>query len=288
MAEKTMDVGGAYAPIPTPLDRDGALDLDALASHLRWLEEEGLDGALVLGSNGEFPSFSLEERRRVAEAAASAGTALRLILNVGSCSLPESEVLLRCAHEVGFAAVLCPPPFYFKTPPQRGVAEFLERILDLSDLPVLLYHIPQVTGVPISDELLDFVGDHPRLAGVKDSTGEENEMRRLLARFTGRSYLVGSDRLASACLASGGAGTITAAANVVPALVKSIASHPQEQVRLTEVRAVMEKYGLIPAAKALLADRGLGSYRSRPPMVDLEAGEREELLRAFAAVESSP
>ena len=81
---------GAFAPVPTPLD--GKLEFDAAAQkrHLDWLASEGLDGALVLGTNGEFPSLSLDERKVVAESAAAVKADLQLMLGIGSCALPEA------------------------------------------------------------------------------------------------------------------------------------------------------------------------------------------------------
>src|SRR5690606_36729971 len=106
----------------------------------------------------------------------------------------------------------------------------------------LLYHIPQVTGIPISDELLDRIGPHERLIGVKDSSGDESEMARLLPRFADGAYLVGHDRLVAKCLRSGGHGSISACASLVPKLVKSIESHPSRQADLNTVRATLEKH----------------------------------------------
>lgn len=270
-------VRGAFAPIPTPFDRNGRLDLEPLGRHLRWLATEGLDGALVLGSNGEFPSLALAERRAVAEAAADAGSGLRLILNVGTCALGEALELATAAAVAGYVGLLCPPPFYFRQAPREGLGRFLRSVLDATDLPVLLYHIPQATGVPLSDDLLDDLKGHPRLAGVKDSSGQPAEMERLLPRFATRSYLTGHDRLLSASLSRGGAGSITAGAGVVPSLVAAVSLDATLQPRLDVARAVLERHGLVPAAKALLRHWGFGEYRCRPPLVDL-APEAEALL----------
>ncbi|MEJ2580748.1 MAG: dihydrodipicolinate synthase family protein, partial [Acidobacteriota bacterium] len=100
---------GAYAPVPTPLDRDLCFDADAQAAHLRWLRSEGLDGALILGTNGEFPSFSLDERGAVAEAAAEAESGLDLILGVGACAVPEALEMADTAASLGYGSILCPP-----------------------------------------------------------------------------------------------------------------------------------------------------------------------------------
>ena len=162
---------------------------------------------------------------------------------------------------LGYQAVLCPPPFYFRGASVAGLAEFFRAVLDASPLPVLLYHIPQVTGVPISDELLDAIGGHERLAGVKDSSGDPQEMARLIGRFPAGSYLVGSDRLVAASLEAGGTGSISAAANVVPQLVAAVNRGLDRQPELTAVRSVLEDFGLGPAVKCILRDSGLAATK---------------------------
>jgi 4-hydroxy-tetrahydrodipicolinate synthase len=282
MPEKA-PIGGVFAPVPTPVDRHGEFEEQALARHLAGLAEYGADGAVVLGTNGEYPSFSLDERRKIAVAAAEASSGLRMILGVGSCAVGEVVAMVREAARHGYDAVLCPPPFYFRTAPLRGLVEFFARVLDAAGVPVLLYHIPQLTGIPIGDELLDVLGDHDRLAGVKDSTGDPSEMRRLLERFNKRSYLVGSDRLVRASRLAGGSGSISAVASVAPRLVAAAAEDDGSQQRLSEVRALLEEFGLGAAVKALLRARGVGTYGSRPPLPGLESDpvRSAELQRRF-------
>ena len=279
----TGKISGAFAPVPTPIGRDGAFDEGALGRHLHWLSESGLDGVVVLGSNGEFPSFTLEERRRIAVTAAAARSSLTMILGVGSCAIGEVVEMVGEAARLGYDAVLCPPPFYFRKPSTRGLVEFYGRVLDASQVPVLAYHIPHLTGIPIDDELLDMIGGHPRLAGVKDSTGDPSELRRLVGRCAGRSYLVGSDRLVLAAREAGGNGSITAAASVVPALALEAARSSHGQEALARVRVLLEEFGLQAAVKALLRHRGFGHYGSRPPLVGLEGDPERttELTRRF-------
>jgi 4-hydroxy-tetrahydrodipicolinate synthase len=271
---------GAYAPIPTPVDRAGRLDLPALARHLERLDRGGLDGVLVLGTNGEFPSFDVTERLAVAECAARSAGRLDLMLGVGSCALPEVHRFVAAASELGYDAVLLPPPFYFRNAPTAGVAAFVLKVLDRADLPVLLYHIPQVTGVPISDELLDAVADHPRFAGVKDSSGRDDELARLAARLGSTVYMVGNDRLVSTAVAAGG-GSITAAASVAPELVAAAHRDSSRQAELDRVRSLLEAFGLGPAVKAILRRKGIGDYRARPPLLDLDDRSAEELIAQF-------
>jgi 4-hydroxy-tetrahydrodipicolinate synthase len=278
---------GSFAPVPTPLAASGAFEPEALKSHLYWLKNEGLDGALILGTNGEFASFSMAERRAVARAAVEAESGLKLLLNVGDCALPEVLELAALGAELGYGALLCPPPWYFKAAPVAGLANFFRRLLDESRLPVLLYHIPQVTGVACTGELLDAIGPHERLVGIKDSTGEEAEMARLLPRFATGSYLVGNDKLVAKCLADGGKGSITACASVVPDLVARIRSKPDQQAKLNSVRGMLEKFGLGPAVKAILRRKGFGAYATRPPLVPLDDAKAEQLfamLDMFGAI----
>jgi 4-hydroxy-tetrahydrodipicolinate synthase len=278
------DLAGAYAPVPTPLEADLVFDARAQAAHLRWLASEGLDGALILGTNGEFPSLSLVERREVAEAAVAAGSGLRLILGIGSCALPEALEMVDLAASLAYDAVLCPPPFYFRSAPADGIAAFFWEILERSALPVLLYHIPQVTGVPISSPVLDLLADHRRLEGVKDSSGDVDEMRRLLARFEDGSYLVGNDRLVTACIEAGGAGSISAAASVAPALVSAAHRDRAQQASLDGLRSLLETFGLGPSVKSVLRHCGLGEYATRPPLVGLEPDREEALWNAYCAL----
>jgi 4-hydroxy-tetrahydrodipicolinate synthase len=280
---------GAFAPIPTPLDDGGRVDTAALRRHLDLLEAGGLDGALVLGTNGEFPSFDIGERLAVAEGAARRRGRLRLMLGIGSCALPEAIQLVGAARRLGFGSALLPPPFYFRSVPVEGVAAFVRAVLDAADLPVLLYHIPQVTGIPISDALLDAVADHPRFAGVKDSSGDRDELARFTRRLRDHSLMVGHDALVTLALAAGGAGSITAAASVVPELVATTQRDPARQPELDAVRALLERFGLGPAVKAILRHRGVGAYRTRPPLVGLDddaaarlVQELDGLLATFA------
>jgi 4-hydroxy-tetrahydrodipicolinate synthase len=275
---------GAFAPIPTPLDDGGLLDPMALNRHLGFLAEEGLDGVLVLGTNGEFPSFDVNERLVLAEAAARSAHGLSLMLGVGSSALPEVIRLVEAARNFGYQSVLLPPPFYFRSAPIGGLTAFFQSVLEVAELPILLYHIPQVTGIEISDEILDGVTDHPRFGGVKDSSGSEGELERFTSRLEDRSYMVGHDRLLSKAFASGGSGSITAAASVVPALVVAAQQKPERQPELDNVRSLLEGYGLGPAVKAILRHKGIGAYRTRPPLLDLDEESAGRLIEEFDAL----
>ncbi len=272
---------GAFAPIPTPVDDEGLLDPAALERHLSFLSDGGLDGVLVLGTNGEFPSFDVSERLAVAEAAARFAPGLSLMLGAGSSALPEVLQVVQAGRYFGYQSVLIPPPFYFRGAPTEGLIRFFQAVLDGAELPILLYHIPQVTGIEISDEILDAVDDHPRFGGVKDSSGSKSELQRFTARLHDHSYMVGHDHLLSLARASGGNGSITASASVLPKLVAAAQTDARRQPELDEVRSLLEGCGLGPAVKAIPRHKGFGAYRTRPPLLDLDDESATRLIQEF-------
>jgi 4-hydroxy-tetrahydrodipicolinate synthase len=161
------------------------------------------------------------------------------------------------------------------------LSAFFLEVLDRSPLPALLYHIPKVTGVSISDEVLDRLDDHHKLVGIKDSTGEIDELHRLTSRFSNGIYLVGNDRLLTACIEGGGSGSITAAASVAPNLVSAVQRGEGSQSELDTVRALLEDYLLGPSVKAILRRCRLGEFATRPPLVGLEPDLEEPLWTAY-------
>jgi dihydrodipicolinate synthase/N-acetylneuraminate lyase len=280
-----MAISGAFAPVPTPLNRDGKFHSPTLRAHLKWLAAQGLDGALILGTNGEFAGMAMHERLHIARKAVDVKPpGFRLLLNVSSCALPEALKLAALAYPLRYDAILLAPPWYYRNASMSGLAAFIRAVLDASRLPVILYHIPQLTGVPFGDALLDAIGPHANLAGIKDSTGDEAELRRLSARFAAGSYFVGNDKLVAACHAAGGKGSITACASVVPDLVAAIKRDPGQQGKLNSVRALLEKFGLAAAVKAVLRRHGIGEYASRPPMEDLAEGLTAQMFAMLDAL----
>ncbi len=291
------DLRGVFAPIVTPFRlSDGEVDYPWIGRHVAYLRQHGCTGIIPCGTNGEAPSLSVEERQRVAETAMKAAGDMPVIVGTGAAALPDAITLTRHAFAIGAAAVLVMPPFYFKKPPEAGIADWFRRLFDAA-VPaggrVLLYHIPQTTGVPISDGVLDMLlKSHKEVVyGLKDSTGDPAQLAHFRAAYPGLAYFAGNDhRVAEAC-AAGGAGSITAAANVFPDLVAAAQQAawanddwraPQE--RLSAARSLIESYPLQPATKAALAEvAGLPETAVRPPQVELSPQQRADLRAGLLA-----
>jgi 4-hydroxy-tetrahydrodipicolinate synthase len=293
-----VDLYGVFAPIVTPFrPSNGEVDLPWIKEHLAYLRARGCHGVVPCGTNGEAPSLSVAERLLVVEAALSAADGMFVVAGTGAAALPDAIALTRHAFQAGADAVLVMPPFYYRRPPDAGVAEWYRRLFDVA-VPangrVLLYHIPQTTGVPISDELIRALqASHGEIIyGIKDSTGDPLQGKHFRETFPTLAYFAGNDhRVVETCQA-GGAGSITAGANVFPDLVAAAQRSARgegdpalAQTRLSAARSVLDAFPLQPATKAALAEiAGLPLTGVRPPQVELTPAQRAELRTALQTV----
>jgi 4-hydroxy-tetrahydrodipicolinate synthase len=285
-----------FAPIVTPFRvSDGEVELPWIPRHIEYLHAHGCTGIIPCGTNGEAASLSVAERITVTETALEAGHSLGMpvIVGTGASALTDAITLTRHAFENGADAVLVMPPFYFKKPADAGVAEWFRRLFDAAvpaAAKVLLYHIPQTTGVPISDGVLDLLlASHGELVyGIKDSTGDPAQLAHLRLAYPQLAYFAGNDhRVAEAC-AAGGAGSITAGANVFPdraAAAQAAAGTngaDAAQARLSAARKVLDMFPLQPATKAALAEVArLPETAVRPPQIELTPAQRVQLREAL-------
>jgi 4-hydroxy-tetrahydrodipicolinate synthase len=280
----------ALAAVVTPFRR-GVFDAGVLQTHLRFLEEGGLDGVLSLGSTGEFPSLAHEEKKAVLSATLRARGRLQVIAQVGSTAQPEVLELARLAEDEGACALLVPPPYYYKAVTVAGLADFFGPLIERTRLPVLLYHFPQLTGVPVTEELIRALDG--RVRGLKDSSGDPKSPARFLAADPELRILIGNDHVLAAGLEAGAWGGMHAVANVFPAQVAAVVrsaggERAQAQARLGRARALLERYPVPAGAKRLLEHLGLGAAEVRPPLRALEAAQAEALVREYRELQEEP
>lgn len=290
-------LSGVLAPIVTPFrPADGEFDAPWMVRHLAYLRLHGCDGILACGTNGEAPSLAVAERKAVLETALQAANGMTVIAGTGAAALPDAIALTRHAFASGVAAVLVMPPFYFKRPAEAGVAVWFQRLCDAAVPPrgrVMLYHLPQITGVPFTDGLLEILlQSHGELIyGIKDSTGDPAELQRLRSHFPQLVYFVGNDRLVAEACQAGAAGSITAVANVFPDLVAAVQVAVRTrgdvagcQATLSAARDLLESYPLQPATKAALHEAAsLPITAARPPQGELTAAQMADLATALRA-----
>lgn len=291
------ELRGVFAPIVTPFrPTDGEVDLPWIPGYIAYLHSRGCQGIIPCGTNGEAASLSVAERMVVAETALAAGRPLGMsvVVGTGASALTDAITLTRHAFAIGADAVLIMPPFYFKKPSDAGVAEWFRRVFDAAVPPggrALLYHIPQVTAVPITDAALDLLlASHGDVVyGMKDSTGDRAQLHHFRAAYPQLAYFSGNDHLVAEACARGASGSITAGANVFPdraaaaqQVAWSGADATEAQARLSAARRALDLFSLQPATKAALAELGgLPETAVRPPQVELTPDQRSKLRQAL-------
>mgnify|MGYP001040067261 CR=1 FL=1 len=295
----TFAVSGVNCAAATPLNADLSPDLGLFAEHCHRLLAEGCHGIALLGTTGEANSFSIAERKLILEAALEAGIAGdQLIPGTGVAAGPETVELTRHALDHGVSKVVMLPPFYYKGVSDEGVYAAYARIIEAigdSRLKVILYHIPQVSAVPLSLPLIGrLIAAFPdTVVGIKDSAGDLANMQAIAAAHPGFAVLAGADPLLLPLLQSGGAGCITATSNLIADSLRTVFDHTDDaalvepaQARINAWRALSSSYVQIPTIKAMvgLKTGNAGWNRVRPPMLPLAAAQLAELEQKFAAL----
>lgn len=293
---------GVFCAALTPVDADLRPDFEPFVAHCRQLVADGLTGVALLGTTGEANSFSTGERKALLEAALAGGLApSQLLPGTGVTALSETVELTRHALAHGVHTVVMLPPFYYKDVSEEGLfaayAETIERVGD-ERLRVVLYHIPQVSAVPIPFGLIERLrARYPaNVVGIKDSAGKLENMTAMVERFPGFAVLAGADPLMLPLLRQGGAGAITATTNLVGADLAFVYRHQADPARAAEVdaaqmrviamRTLASVYPQMASLKTLLAARTGhdGWRRMRPPQVRLDDSQAADLLARHAAL----
>jgi 4-hydroxy-tetrahydrodipicolinate synthase len=198
----------------TPCDKSGAFDAGAMRTILDWHKAQGADGVVVLGTSGEFPSFSVAERRTVTETVMRHKNGLNVIVGPGTPNFPETLELAKHAQSVGADGLLVIPPFYFNEPPVEGLTRYYSMLMDQVTLPTNLYHIPGTSEVSITLDLLKNLSHYPHLAGIKDSSGSAPGYTAFVEAFPALNMRCGTSNNLETALGHG-MGTILADGNTM-------------------------------------------------------------------------
>jgi 4-hydroxy-tetrahydrodipicolinate synthase len=300
--ESRVGLKGVLAAVLTPMDEDLNPNHRAFAAHCHRLLAAGCHGLSVFGTTGEANSLSLNERLAAIEALVESGVPVgKLLPGTGSCALTDTVRLSRAALEAGTTGALVLPPFYYKGVGDDGLfrffAEVVERVGD-DRLRLYLYHIPQMTGVDLGLPLISRLIDaYPGVVvGTKDSSGDRERIMTLCREFPDFSVLAGTETLLLETLRGGGEGCISATVNVTSRLARRVyEAHAAEKVdeadalqeRLTQLRASIEAYPVVPALKRLMAVLTADDeWRNiRPPLSGLDEKRAKDLLSGVPLAE---
>lgn len=167
----------------TPCDARGMFDPGAMKAVMEWHQKCGADGVVVLGTSGEFPSFSVAERKLVTETAMQHKGNMNIMVGPGTSNIVETIDIARHAQSVGADGLLVIPPFYFNQPPTEGLTDYYTKLFEAVSIPINLYHIPGTSEVSITIDLLRNLMKYPHLAGIKDSSGDSEGFAQFLQNF---------------------------------------------------------------------------------------------------------
>lgn len=289
---------GVFAPTLTPVHADLSPDAERFVAHSKWLLADGCHGLCPFGTTSEANSFSVGERIDLLDQLIDADVSPSVLMpGTGCAALTDSVTLTQHAVQAGCAGVLLLPPFYYKGVTDEGIfraiAEVIERVGD-DRLRVYLYHIPPVAQVGFNLKLIErLITAYPQtVVGIKDSSGDWNNLKSILTTFPGFGAFSGSERFVLETLRLGGAGAINAVANVIAGRLRKLYDNWQrdEAEALQEDVLVIAKargeYAPIPVLKQIKArlTQDPAWLTLRPPLVQLSDAEAGPLLAKLADV----
>ncbi len=261
-----------YVASLTPCDKALKFDESLYKEMLPWFKTQGVDGVVVLGTTGEYASFSIAERKKIAETALKHRGSLAMIVQAGATNFPDTIDLIAHAAANGADGVLVIPPFYYKKPPVEGLTKYYSLIFETTKLPVYLYHIPGTSAVPVTNELLHNLEHYPNLAGIKDSAGDVPEYESFLKEFPKLNMMTGTANNLKAALKAG-KGAVFADANILARYSAAVFAAQREGKDLDE------PYNKLRDANAALRSIVVSAYGPMKYALSLMMGTRESYPR---------
>jgi len=277
---------GVISALVTPMNADESLNEEALALLVEAQLARGVEGFYACGSSGEGPLMRLEERRRfVAALVQNVAGRVPVIAHVGTPRTLDAVELAKGAEADGARAVSLVPPYYYKFNRAEIIA-YYRRVMDAISIPVIIYNIPQFTGVDMDAEMADALLGDERVLGVKHTSHNLYALERMAAKYPDKVYFNGFDEIFFSSMAAGATATVGTTVNVQPELFLASRRCFQRgdhtgarklQARINEVIEFMLARGIFQSAKyvAGLGVADLGP--TREPFTALTERQKAEL-----------
>ncbi len=292
MTENKSKFNGIIPAIITPFTADKKIDEEKFVGNLKFLLDCGVHCILVNGSTGMAGALSREERKITIKLVLdTVNKKVPVIAGTGSASTRETIEFSKDAQEMGADAILVITPFNL-IPTKKGLIDHYKAINEAVSIPIILYNLPQHTGVDITVDELKELCKLNNVAGLKDSSGDISRFAEIVRLFGDRiSVLNGGDDQILPALAVGANGMILALGNIVPKQLVAIYNNMQEG-KLTEARNIFHE--ILPIAGAISASEnfpsqvyeavsqlGRGSIYVREPIVPQTKEEKEIITQAL-------
>ena len=292
-----MSLRGVIPPLVTPFHADGGLDLEAFSGSLEALAAHDFAGFLALGSTGEASSLDEDEKLLLVAAARRTVPGRFLLVGSGLESTRATVAFTRKVIDLGADAVLVLTPCYYKN---RMTVEALRRhfeaVADASSVPVYLYSVPAFTGLPWPAEVTPALAAHPRIRGIKESSGDINLFARITASVpNGFEVACGNAAVIYPALCLGATGGVLGISNCSPkatlALYKAFCGGDHEKARriqraLLPLVSVAVTHG-VAGLKLAMSLAGMRGGTVRAPLLPAAPGLVEEIRPLLAALEAA-
>lgn len=289
-------VRGVVPAMVTPYRDDGSVDSEAYLDLLEKLARSGVHGLMIMGTTGEGPLLSVEERREILDFTAHRAAQVPLIPNVGHPATRHAVALGVYAAEHGFTSMSAVAPFYYPSSPQELVRHYRTLARAVAPAGLYLYTIPIHTHNPIPGRVLrELLDSEPNVLGIKDSTGDVRQLSEYVSvcRERGAVVLGGNDRLFLHGLGIGAQGAVTSAAGVFPEAYLAVwnayqnadlaAAH--EAQRTVDALCTVFRDGThLGLYKTALGFRGVRIGPARPPFPPVTEEDQRQLTEGLLRV----
>jgi len=279
---------GVWVALVTPF-KNNQVDEPAFQSLVQDLAGRGVRGFVPLGTTGESPTVSAEERRRIIKLCVEAAGDTSVAPGCGSNSTEHTIQMVREAAGLGASGAMIVVPYYNR-PTQEGLLAHFKTVADSTDLPIMIYNIPSRTGTNMLPETIEKLADHPNIDGVKEASGNLDQVSDLCARVEGRvNVLSGDDGLTLPVLSVGGEGVVSTLANLEPEpLVEMVDVFWKDN----PMRALILHRRIAPLVKAMFLETNPAPIKCalwmagkiqnelRLPLVAVKAETRERIAKA--------
>jgi 4-hydroxy-2-oxoglutarate aldolase len=290
---------GIIPPMVTPFDDSGAIRYDSFERNIDKYIEAGIEGFLVVGSNGESVYLEHSEKLKLFEAARKrVPSSMTLLAGTGVESTQATITLSKEAADRGADAVLVKNPFYFKAQMtfDAYVAHYT-AVADACPVPVIIYNVPVFTGVPLESKLVIELSQHPNIRGMKDSSGDPKLISEVVWNTQPEKFQViaGAAATLLPAMVAGANGGIIALACAAPkaalALYRSFAAGDYQKAGVLQriiapaAGAVTGKNG-IPGLKSAMELEGFQPGLPRRPLLPLKPEQRNDLVQVLRRMNS--
>ncbi|MFZ0700169.1 MAG: dihydrodipicolinate synthase family protein [Thermoplasmata archaeon] len=282
-----MTWSGVWPALTSPFDPAWEVDLPFLERHVRWLLDSGCSGVVVLGSLGEAPALTAEEKARIVQSAVRTAGRAPVLVGISAYSTAEAARLARAAEGWGASGLMVLPPYVYHGD-AREVRTHFSQLFRATRLPCMLYNNPVAYGTDVvPDDVETLARDNPNLIAIKESSGDVRRITDLGFRLGSRvDRFVGIDDQILEGMAAGATGWVAGLAN----------AFPRESVELFEAARAGRRADAIALYRWFLPllrldtdpkfvqmikfvqdAVGMGNSRVRPPRLELDDGERHRI-----------